>query len=43
MNHVYAHITSVHTTHGNLGDLMGFHIADHLLGRDGYTRLGIRS
>lgn len=43
MNHVYAHITSVHATHGNLGDLMGFHIADHLLGRDGYTRLGIRS
>lgn len=42
MKHVYAHITSVHSARGNLGDLMGFHIADHLLGQDGYTRLGIR-
>lgn len=40
---IYAHITSVNHDRGNLGDLMGFHIADSILGPKNYRRLGIRS
>lgn len=43
MKTVYAHITSVNAERGNLGDLMGFHIADRILGAGAYRRLGIRS
>lgn len=43
MRSVYAHITSVNQDRGNLGDLMGFHIADSILGPGKYRRLGIRS
>lgn len=43
MKSVYAHITSVHAETGNLGDLMGFHIADRILGEGSYRKLGIRS
>ncbi|MEW1978948.1 polysaccharide pyruvyl transferase family protein [Kocuria palustris] len=43
MKNVYAHITTVNSTTGNLGDMMGFHIADHILGDGAYRRLGIRS
>ncbi|MGD7004235.1 polysaccharide pyruvyl transferase family protein [Kocuria palustris] len=43
MTTVYAHITSVQAERGNLGDLMGFHIADAVLGAGSYDRLGIRS
>lgn len=43
MRNIYAHITSVNHDRGNLGDLMGFHIADTVLGSKNYRRLGIRS
>ncbi len=43
MTNVYAHITAVNAERGNLGDLMGFHIADAVLGAGSYDRLGIRS
>lgn len=43
MRSVYAHITAVNSERGNLGDLMGFHIADAVLGPGTYRRWGIRS
>ncbi|WP_282852875.1 polysaccharide pyruvyl transferase family protein [Gulosibacter sediminis] len=42
MINIYAHKTTVRGDSGNLGDMMGFHIADWLLGPDKYRRLGIR-
>lgn len=42
MRSVYAHKTVVRGDSGNLGDMMGFHIADWLLGADNYTRQGMR-
>lgn len=42
MNSVYAHITSLEQSTGNLGDRMGFLLADSILGADKYRRQGIR-
>lgn len=42
MNSVYAHMTSLHHTTGNLGDRMGFLLADSILGSGKYKRQGIR-
>ena len=42
MTSVYAHKTVVRGDSGNLGDMMGFHIADWILGADSYSRLGMR-
>lgn len=42
MRSVYAHKTSIAGDSGNLGDMMGFHIADAIIGADAYTRKGIR-
>ena len=39
---VYAHMTSVHREDGNLGDKMGFHIADWMIGPASYERIGMR-
>lgn len=38
---VYAHKTTVTGDGGNLGDMMGFHIADWLIGPDAYHRRGM--
>lgn len=42
MRSVYAHKTTVAGDAGNLGDMMGFHIADAIIGPDAYVRKGIR-
>lgn len=42
MRSIYAHKTSVREDSGNLGDMMGFHIADWIIGPDSYIRKGIR-
>lgn len=42
MRSVYAHKTVTRGDAGNLGDMMGFHIADWILGPDAYTRQGMR-
>ncbi|PBB08066.1 hypothetical protein CKW39_09565 [Kocuria sp. WRN011] len=42
MNSVYAHMTSLDQTAGNLGDRMGFLLADSILGAGKYRRQGIR-
>lgn len=42
MRSVYAHKTSIREDSGNLGDMMGFHIADWIIGPDAYTRMGMR-
>lgn len=39
---VYAHMTPIHAEKGNLGDRMGFLIADRMLGKSAYRRLGMR-
>lgn len=39
---VYAHMSYVHRDNGNLGDKMGFHIADWMIGEEFYERLGMR-
>lgn len=41
MNSVYAHMTSLDQITGNLGDRMGFLLADSILGAGKYRRLGI--
>lgn len=42
MKPIYAHITSLEQTTGNLGDRMGFLLADSFLGAGKYQRQGIR-
>lgn len=42
MRAVYAHKTIVDGDGGNLGDMMGFHIADWLIGPDAYQRKGMK-
>lgn len=42
MRSVYAHKTVTRGDAGNLGDMMGFHIADAIIGPDAYTRQGMR-
>lgn len=42
MRSVYAHKTIVDGDRGNLGDMMGFHIADWLIGPDAYVRKGMK-
>lgn len=42
MRSVYAHRTSITGDSGNLGDMMGFHIADAIIGADSYARKGMR-
>lgn len=42
MASVYAHMAYVNRKDGNLGDKMGFHIADWIVGPDAYERLGMR-
>lgn len=42
MRTVYAHMSYVQRDNGNLGDKMGFHIADWMLGPSAYERLGMR-
>lgn len=39
---VYAHMSYVRRDDGNLGDKMGFHIADRMIGADAYERIGMR-
>ena len=43
MRAVYAHKTIVSGDGGNLGDMMGFHIADWLVGPDAYQRKGMKN
>ncbi|MCW1805164.1 hypothetical protein [Brachybacterium squillarum] len=42
MRSVYAHKTVTRGDAGNLGDMMGFHLADAIIGPDAYTRQGMR-
>lgn len=42
MTSVYAHMAYVNRDNGNLGDKMGFHIADWMLGSESYLRLGLK-
>ena len=39
---VYAHMSYVDRDDGNLGDKMGFHIADWMIGAGSYERIGMR-
>ncbi|MFI7481843.1 polysaccharide pyruvyl transferase family protein [Kocuria sp. M1R5S2] len=39
---VYAHMSYVNREDGNLGDKMGFHIADWMIGPNAYERIGMR-
>ncbi|MCT1803982.1 polysaccharide pyruvyl transferase family protein [Kocuria carniphila] len=43
MTSVYAHMAYVNRDDGNLGDKMGFHIADWMLGSASYQRLGLKN
>lgn len=42
MRSVYAHKTVVRGDAGNLGDMMGFHLADWIIGPEAYVRQGMR-
>ncbi|MGY5765399.1 polysaccharide pyruvyl transferase family protein [Brachybacterium sp. DNPG3] len=42
MRSIYAHKTFFREDSGNLGDMMGYHIADWMIGPDAYVRKGIR-